>query len=1834
MLYTYIHQNLINTIEYSLNWTIKEFIVSAGDSILWNWDINHNVSVNLELEIFETISQDSNVPVKNGFRSLSGANSFFVTFSVKGIYYFKSRDNITGNSTFGKIAVTKPESTCQPIEVYVGGVKSLYSEYIDNSDEEDMIPLVANELEFFYNPSFTPMVFSVTPNLGISNTEFKISGTNFSRNNNIVKLGNYSCVPLNQTEDEIVCELPQDTTSQPRPHIPLLVSVRNADPGYGFAYIENRTASTVIFYPLIASLDPSEGSLAGGTDVLISGTALHFLQAGMSIQFGAGKCIVQSVRYSTIQCRTEADFDYSQYDRIQFIVDGKEQDYTCLDDNECVFSFSQNATAEIYAFSFLQDSTAEAYEVNPAINDGRGSHFLNLTGEKLSSTVEDYNITLNNKICVVILANSTDVICEVPPLPAGQYTLGLSIKCNEAENNAGCYGNVRIEENAQNLSVEAIVTSLSPSQGSVFGETAVTLSGYGLSGSLEDISVSIGNRDCEVISATHEEVVCITTPCTEGGLYDVTITDRLFPGSLVLTDGILYEYSFQRTPNVTGISPSTGSSGEVVVITGVGLMTNITNNVSVTVGGMPCVVQGSVNSSTLECRLGLNFAGRHPVKMLVPGLGSSNTNVLFKQEMVVTSISNTSGSLAGGNILKIEGSGFDPSNLSITICGLECSQISFPPTLSALECVVPSVKFYTNLTDLTCNMTLQSLGVTVTYSENYSYLQSLTAKVSSINDTQGGTEGGTSLLIGGNNFTGNVSVTIGSSPCIVTSMSAEEITCITGQSGRTMSFPVRVWVPGKGFADSEVKFQYVDIWSSNFTWGGLPPREGNVVYIPRGHTLILDTVTPVLAGLFIQGGELIFDREKTDYEVELHIEKGLITNDGRLEVGSEEKPFTSKTQIVIYGHYLSPEIPSYGAKTLALRHGTIEMHGRPLNVTWTRLRLTAHTGDFDIYLEDYVDWEAGGTIVLASTSFNPNENEERVIKNVTQDAYGSVIKLTRQLAYRHISMQQKIAGWIIETRAEVAYISRNVVVRGNKDENWYNKVTDCPEKFNPSQFSVKTCLEGRFRSKLLGDQFGCQIMIQGAEQSKDHVQAKLEYVEISHAGQAFSLGRYPINFHHYGNMNGSFIKGCSVHHTFNRAIGITGVDAVLVENNVAYNTLGHAYFFEEGNEQYNTLERNLGVYVQSSSSLLNTDLTPAAFWLVSPYNTVIGNTASGGTHLGFWYCILSFSKGVDSNVNTLRPNRHSLFQSNSAHSFRWYGLWIYKDYYPPVASNNKFENFIAWKNKKGVDFTNVGSLQLYGSVLLDNRLAGIEISKVVELNDSESQWHDYQGLVISDSLIVGQSEIDTEGLCTESGLVTPKSYYLTVSSVTFANFFISTCVPITACFQCRDNQGGFETRYRNITIVNTDDKITWWQWPHEHIHRDLDGTLTGFNTSKIVVPRNNLLVDSSCSSHSPSTRVNGTQGYICPEEVKFGRLAIIKVPPVMNGSSLNVSNEQGHVTTLPYLDDLLYPQGRKGWMMNLQLNHTYTVDFDVSDFSYRVFVNGFSERDYVIWKHMYQKAPDMVKINGISASSDASFFSNLSLKKTGDYYQDDDSNTLSYIIKGGGYRGNNFLFETSRCSDCFSNTPSSTPSELPYPTQLSSSIIDSPSLNSTTQLSFPSFASSYPLFSQTIFTTNLQAAATIQPSPSLNVLNMTSISSSSHAPQPSLSTSDLRSSNLTSQLYLSTSNVFLASSPPQLSHSTSSLDLQVITAINPSPSMNTLLTITSTSSLSQFRQSTLFSNLQYSTTIQPSPSLNLIETTPTSPPPHSPQPSSSTQSTLSSDLQPTLVMTSTILSPN
>ena len=269
----------------------------------------------------------------------------------------------------------------------------------------------------------------------------------------------------------------------------------------------------------------------------------------------------------------------------------------------------------------------------------------------------------------------------------------------------------------------------------------------------------------------------------------------------------------------------------------------------------------------------------------------------------------------------------------------------------------------------------------------------------------------------------------------------------------------------------------------------------------------------------------------------------------------------------------------------------IDLHGSP-QIAWTELGETVYPGSNAIRLKEPVDWKVGFKIVIATTDFESplsSHSEVSTIAGILEG--GTLLQLkdigvcsqysesgipkdcTRSdtLKWPHLGEGRWFDGKYVEYRAEVGLLTRNIVIQGDHDDIL------CP--------SVELADDGV--THLSCNQFGAQIFLHSP--GHESLVVHLTNIEVRNAGQAFRLGRYAIHWHMVGNLRESYQRNCSIHHSWNRATAIHGVNYLTLENNVVYHVMGHAFFTEDGVEQYNFLNRNLGIKVLPSMNLLNTD---------------------------------------------------------------------------------------------------------------------------------------------------------------------------------------------------------------------------------------------------------------------------------------------------------------------------------------------------------------------------------------------------------------------------------------------------------------------------------------------------------------------------------------------------------------------------------------------------------------------------------------------------------------------
>jgi hypothetical protein len=179
-------------------------------------------------------------------------------------------------------------------------------------------------------------------------------------------------------------------------------------------------------------------------------------------------------------------------------------------------------------------------------------------------------------------------------------------------------------------------------------------------------------------------------------------------------------------------------------------------------------------------------------------------------------------------------------------------------------------------------------------------------------------------------------------------------------------------------------------------------------------------------------------------------------------------------------------------------------------------------------------------------------------------------------------------------------------------------------------------------------QKGCGTIHGGQHMFRNGCAISMDAVELKRMGTPGNFGsiaQYAIHFHLCGYAR-SFtgylpdaayprelvVANCSIWLSLSRWVTVHGTSQAQIRNNVGFVSLGSGYFVEDGCEQGNMFEHNLGAYAMPAvkSSYLNpspaygnvaTDYGQmSVFWLKNNGNVMARNVAccSPGTTIGFW----------------------------------------------------------------------------------------------------------------------------------------------------------------------------------------------------------------------------------------------------------------------------------------------------------------------------------------------------------------------------------------------------------------------------------------------------------------------------------------------------------------------------------------------------------------------------------------------------------------------------------------
>ncbi len=205
--------------------------------------------------------------------------------------------------------------------------------------------------------------------------------------------------------------------------------------------------------------------------------------------------------------------------------------------------------------------------------------------------------------------------------------------------------------------------------------------------------------------------------------------------------------------------------------------------------------------------------------------------------------------------------------------------------------------------------------------------------------------------------------------------------------------------------------------------------------------------------------------------------------------------------------------------------------------------------------------------------------------------------------------------------------------------------------------------------------------------------------------------------------------------------------------------------------------------------------------------------------------------------------------------------------------------------------------------------------------------------------------------------------------------------------------GGWTTHFTGMSFSNVLYKtIHRWSW--DVVMRDLDGSLSGGVGNVIVAATNFTQGDSRCSLNSAFFG-----GAVCSKTtdwIRFSFNDIKPYPPVFS----DFKNQRGDVDVSPKLRKRL--THKWGYMAALEANQVYEISFEQASYptnvSYIGTFYGLKPNQYLIIKHEMLKKPDQVNVlTGILASESPTPLS-ISNNDNTDWYWENSTRTLSYII--------------------------------------------------------------------------------------------------------------------------------------------------------------------------------------------------------------------------------------------
>jgi hypothetical protein len=511
---------------------------------------------------------------------------------------------------------------------------------------------------------------------------------------------------------------------------------------------------TYIITPKLTSISPNFGSTTGGNTVTIIGT--DFIGA-TEVTVGDLSCSTFTViDNNTLTCITPARIAPGP---VGIIV-----------------TTGGGPTKKSSPFTYILPPVITS--ISPPFGGTTGGNVVTITGINFkgassvlfgglsATTVKAVNdTTITCKTPVTLTAGPVDVIVRTGGGPSNTFLSFMYI-------------------------TPPVISDISPPAGSILGGNIVTITGTNLTGAT---SVLFGKAASTNITVVNDTTLTCRTPLNKSGASGVIVRTGGGPSNT------FDSFTFVTPPSISGISPLTGSTNGGTLVTLKGK--DFIGATSVTIGGVEATSFTVVSATIITCITpACPTAGGVGINVTTAG-GQSKQFSFFNYitPPVITSLSPSTGSTAGGTIVTITGTNFTGAT-SVTINGKAATPIKVVDN-TTITCKAPI-----NLIAGPVDVIVTTGGGPSSAFSSYTYITP--AVITSISPAFGTKAGGTSVTITGTNLTGASNLLFGlNSATNVNVVNDTTITCVTPVSANPVAVGITL-TTGGGLSNKFSSFTY------------------------------------------------------------------------------------------------------------------------------------------------------------------------------------------------------------------------------------------------------------------------------------------------------------------------------------------------------------------------------------------------------------------------------------------------------------------------------------------------------------------------------------------------------------------------------------------------------------------------------------------------------------------------------------------------------------------------------------------------------------------------------------------------------------------------------------------------------------------------------------------------------------------------------------------------------------------------------------------------------------------------------------------------------------------